>query len=193
MSESVCASPTLLPQLLSYWLGEMDEVSQAGLEEHFFSCVPCAERLARLVHLTNAIRDEIREGRLSSVLPAAFIRRLKDAGVRVREYRMHAGGSVNCTVAPEDDMVVAHLHAQLGDVSRLDVIVDEGGGRVPYRLSDVAFDPRSDEVVVAPSIVELRKLGVATQRVDLIAVGDDAERVIGSYTFNHSPYQRPSA
>jgi hypothetical protein len=29
--------------------------------------------------------------------------------------------------------------------------------------------------------------GVATRRVDLIAVSYGAERVIGRYTFNHSP------
>jgi hypothetical protein len=54
---------------------------------------------------------------------------------------------------------------------------------------DIAFDPASGEVVFAPSVAELRKLGVTTQRAQLVAVSPEAERVIGNYTFNHSPYR----
>lgn len=37
--------------------------------------------------------------------------------MRVREYRLQPGGSLNCIVAPEDDFVIAHVHAPLRTTS----------------------------------------------------------------------------
>jgi len=80
------------------------------------------------------------------------------------------------------------MEAPLRDVRRLDLIFDSGEG-ARHRLENIAFDPASDEVVFAPSVAELRKLGVSTHRAHLVAVSPDAERVIGSYTFNHAPHR----
>ena len=77
------------------------------------------------MRLGDGIQQVTRAGDVHAVLTAAFIRRLQQSGVRVREYRLQPGGSVNCTVAPEDDLVVAHLHAPLGDVERLDLLLDD--------------------------------------------------------------------
>ncbi len=190
MSRPSCTMPPPLSELLDYWLGEFDLASEARLEEHLFGCAECSARLERLVQLADAVKHEAREGHLHSVVTAPFIRRLREAGVRVREYRLAPGGSVNCTVTPEDDLVVAHLQAPLENVRRLDLVLDEGFGGARRRLENVAFDPMADTVVLAPSVTELRRLGVTTQRVELVAVDDAAERVIGTYTFNHSPYRR---
>lgn len=187
MSTRICSAPLGLSELLAYWLAEIPEASAAHLESHLFACDACSARLARLAHLTGSIRGEARDGRLSSVVSASFIQRLRDTGLRVREYRLHPGGSVNCTVAPEDDLVVAHLHAPLASVRRLDVIIEDVGGAT-YRLQDVAFDAAAEEIVIAPSVAELRELGVATRIAALVSVTDDAEHVIGRYTFNHSPH-----
>jgi hypothetical protein len=176
-----------LPDLLAYRLGEMDQAAEFRLEEHLFACGECSDRLARLEQLASAIGHELRQGHLGALLPATFVQRLKNDGVRVREYRMGPGGSINCTITPDDDLVVTHLHAQLANVHRLDVIIEEGEGGSRSRLEDVAFDPASDAVVLFPASAEVRKLGRATLRVELIAVGDDAERVLGRYTLNHSP------
>ena len=188
MSGPKCNSRASLMDLLAYRLGEMDQASEARFEEHLFGCEECSGRLARLEKLASANRHELREGRLSALLPASFILRLKDDGVRVREYRMGPGGSINCTITPEDDLVVTHLQAKLANVRRLDVIIEEGEGGSRSRLADVAFDPASDAVVLFPASADVRKLGVATLRVELIAVGDDTERLLGRYTLNHSPH-----
>ncbi len=132
-----------------------------------------------------------RAGDVHAVLTAAFIRRLQQSGLRVREYRLQPGGSVNCTVAPKDDLVVAHLHAPLGDIERLDLLLDDVASGTRWRAEDVAFDPAAGEVVLAPSVAELRRLAFATQRVQLLAVEHATERVIADYTFNHSPYDGP--
>jgi anti-sigma factor RsiW len=187
MSGAPCATPVPLPELLAYWLGEMDEAAQARLEEHLFVCAECSGRISTLVNLAEAIKQEFREGRVGSVLTVPFVQQLKQAGMRVREYHLQPGGSVNCTVAPEDDLVVSHLAAPLRDVQRLDLIFEGEGWR--QRLQDIAFDPASGEVVFVPSVAELRKMGVSANRAHLVAVGPGAERVIGHYTFNHSPYR----
>lgn len=189
MSEPNCRSRVSLPDLVAYRLGELDQASEFQLEEHLFGCSECGDRLARLEQLASAIRKELREGHLSALLPAAFIQRLKDDGVRVREYRMEPGGSINCTIAPDDDLVVTHLHAPLAHVRRLDVIVEEGEGGPRSRLEDVAFDPAADAIVLFPASAEVRKLGVAKLFVELVAVGDDTERLLARYTLNHSPYR----
>jgi hypothetical protein len=157
------------------------------LEEHLFVCAECSGRISTLVNLAEAIKQEFREGRVGSVLTVPFVQQLKQAGMRVREYHLQPGGSVNCTVAPEDDLVVSHLAAPLRDVQRLDLIFEGEGWR--QRLQDIAFDPASGEVVFVPSVAELRKMGVSANRAHLVAVGPGAERVIGHYTFNHSPYR----
>src|SRR5262249_34034419 len=122
------------------------------------------------------------------VVPPSFVKRLHEAGFNIREYRMQPGGSVLCTITPEDDLVVAHLHASLEDVRQLDVLFHDVATGTHQRMKDVAFDPASDEVVLVPSVALLRKLGTATMRAELLAIENTTERVIGVYTFNHFPH-----
>jgi hypothetical protein len=58
-------------------------------------------------------------------------------------------------------------------------------------MQDVAFDPQSDEIVLVPNSVALRQLTNAIHRVQLVSVEESAERVLGTYTFNHSRYEPP--
>jgi len=85
--------------------------------------------------------------------------------------------------------VIAHLHAPLGSVQRLDLLFDDVTSGTHWRVEDVAFDASTEEVVLLPDVAELRKVTVATQRVQLLAVERTTERVIADYTFNHSRYQ----
>jgi putative zinc finger protein len=178
------ASCVTSQELLAYWLGELDEAQERVVEEHLFACAACAEQLSEVVALGTAIRGELLRGDFGFVLPLAFIRRIKAAGLRVREYELEPGGSVQCTVTPNDDLVVAHLHAPLRDVRRLDLLIeDDKIGRL--RVTDVAFDPSVDGVAMVPSVEYLRTLRNERQRVRLVAVDGVHERVIGDYTFNH--------
>jgi Putative zinc-finger len=185
---STLACTAAAPELIAYWLGELADDREAELDEHLFGCEACGARLRELVRLGEGIQRVTRAGDVHAVLTAAFIRRLQQSGLRVREYRLRPGGSVNCTVTPDDDLVIAHLHAPLEGVRRLDLLFDDVTQGARWRVEDVAFDPATDEVVIAPNVTELRGFGFATQRVQLIAVEPAAERVIGDYTFNHSPY-----
>ena len=188
MSDATCTSPTPVTALLAYWLAELESPREVELEEHLFGCGSCSARLRQLLQLSNGIQRVTRAGSVHAVVTPEFIRRLQESGMRVREYSLQPGGSVNCTVTPEDDLVIAHLHAPLGDVNRLDLLLHDETSSVRWRAEDVAFDPAAAEVVMVPSVLKLRLLGVATQRVQLLAMGGGNERVIGEYTFNHSPH-----
>ena len=188
MIASSCRVAFPAQSLTSYWLGELDDGAQSEFEEHMFGCAACIERLQALVRLAEGVRFAARSGNVRAILTAPFVERLKELGVRVREYRLQAGVSVNCTAAPEDDMIVAHLHAPLHNVQRLDLVMHDLAEAAPMRLSDIAFDPTSDEVVMLSSAVQLRQRSFATFRAQLVAVEHDRETVIGEYTFNHSPY-----
>jgi hypothetical protein len=173
------------PTLLSYWLRELDEASEAAVEEHYLGCAECSARLAEVEALASGVRCAFAGGRVATVMPPAFVERLRSAGVRLREYRVPRNGSVNCSVGPEDQLLVSHLQVPLGDVERVDALVtlEEGA----HRLEDIPFDAASGEVVLAPGIEHLRTLPAHRQVVRLLAVGAEGERVLGEYTFNHSP------
>lgn len=119
---------------------------------------------------------------LAAITPA-IVDRLRAKGLRVREYRIPPNGSVNCSVAPADDLVIGRMEAPLRGVSRVDAIVLYEG---QIRLADIPFDAESGEVVLAPSIAHLRTLFAHREVVRLVAVEAGEERVPEEYTFNHS-------
>jgi hypothetical protein len=184
MTAAACTTPA--QDLLAYWLGELDEAHELRLEEHLFACAACTQRLGAVVALGAAIRAELLRGTFSFVTTAPFMRKIKEAGWRVREYELSSGGSVACTVTPDDDFVVSYLHAPLHDVRRLDVLIDDTtSGK--HRANDVAFDSETGTLAAVTSTAYLRTLGRSQQRVRLVAVDGAEERVIADYTFNHSP------
>ena len=182
MTHTACHAPPR--DLIEYWLGELDAPDEQLVDEHVLACAACSARLQSLVDLGAAVRGELERGTFAFVLPASFVDRLKAAGVRVREYALDPGGSVDCTVTRDDDLVVSILRAPLDGVRRLDVLIDDSAAGL-HRAADVAFDPAADRLAVVPSTAYLRTLRRAQQRVRLVAVDGAHERVIGDYTFNH--------
>jgi anti-sigma factor RsiW len=51
-----------LATLLAYWLGELDESAEAGLETHYLGCDECAARLSEVEALASGIRRLFGEG-----------------------------------------------------------------------------------------------------------------------------------
>lgn len=185
-----CASAIAAGEWLGYWLGELDATREAVLEEHLFDCRACGDVLEKFAALGDAVRALVAGGDAAAIVPPEFVVRLKAAGLRVSEYQLAPQGSVQCTIAPHDDLVVAHLSAPLEDVQRLDVVIHEVEADRTLRLNDVAFNAANREVVLLPKARDLRQIDVATQRVELIAVSAAGDRVIGEYVFNHSAYRR---
>ena len=175
-----------LAALLAYWAGELDEAQEAALEEHYFGCEQCAGRLAEVEALASGVKRAYAAGRLGAIVTPAFVEKIRSAGLRVREYSIAHNGSVNCSLAPEDQALFSRMQVSLKGVERLDVIAIRDG---EYRMEDVPFDAASGEVVLAPSLLAVRELPEHRFAMRLVAVGPDGERVLGEYTFNHSPHR----
>ena len=173
-----------LETLLAYWLGELDEAREAALEEHYLGCAACSARLAEVEALADGVRGAFAGGGVGTVVTPGFVEKLRSRGLRLREYRVPRNGSVNCTVAPEDDLLFGRMQVPLENVERVDLVAIHDG---EHRLEDVPFDAASGEVVLAPSIAHIRTLPAHRQVVRVLAVGRDGERVLGEYTFEHSP------
>jgi hypothetical protein len=179
-------SHTDFATLLDYWLGELDESREAAIEEHYLGCAACSAQLAEVEAMAEGVRRAFAAGGIRAVLTPAFVERLRSRGLRLREYRVPCNGSVNCSVAPEDDVLLSRLEVPLEGVERIDLVVTAAAGDL--RVEDIPFDAASGEVVVAPSIAYIRTLPAHRRVMRLLAVGPDGERVLGDYTFNHSPW-----
>lgn len=109
-------------------------------------------------------------------------------GLRVREYRVPCTGSGHCTVAPDDDVLIARLVAALAGVARLDLVVADECDAAPMRRPDIPFRADAGEVVLVPPIERIRALPASTSRMQLLAVDGGRERVLGEYSFIHRPW-----
>lgn len=181
-----CAAPVSFEALVDYWLGECAPEREASVEEHFFGCAYCTQRLEALAALAAGIRGAFRAGTFRAVISRAFLETIKKEGLRVREYRVAPGASVQCSIGAADDFVVSRLEAALADVQRLDLVELGIGGEAQQRHEDIPFDPAAGEVLVCPAAAALRRMPSHTRRMRLLAVDAAGERVLGDYTFIHA-------
>jgi len=188
MTGPSCTAPIPWDTLFAYWLGELEPDSAGQVEEHYLGCGRCSQRLEQAAVLARGIRDLARRSGVNMVVDDAFVRRLREDGRQVREYRLKPNGSVNCTVTPEDDFVVGRLEAPLAGVQRIDMVTRFSFADADQRQEDIPFVADSGGVVFSPSIDALRAMPVSSLRVRLLAVDDQGEHTIGEYTFNHTPH-----
>ena len=175
-------------ELAAYWLGEL--AAADAVEEHFIACERCAAQLEWLARLAQGVRAAVRAGALGLVVSAPFVEALARAGMRLREYRTSPGMTTSCTIRADDDAVVSRLRAPLAGVARVDMLhrVEIGGvTQDEARVEDLPFDPAAGELLFIPAASALKKMPAHTQRVRLVAVEAAGERVIGDYTFAHTP------
>lgn len=188
MTQPRCARPIPLATLLEYWLGELDETREADLDEHLLGCGQCGASLQTLVDIADGVRAAVSAGVVGAVFSGAFLKRLAAQGLRIREYRVPQNGSVNCTVAPDDDLLIARLDAPLAGIERLDLERDGDEVQGVLRVRDVPFDADTGEVIVASPIDRVRAMPASISRMRLVAVDRSGERIVGEYTFNHTPW-----
>lgn len=185
-----CGQAIGLETLAAYWLSELDADAEAAVEAHYFGCAHCTDQLAAVARIATGVRAAVRDGLVRAVVTAPFLAFMKSQGLRIREYRLHPGGRVACTIAADDDAVAGHMQADLAGVGRVDAVerLDYGDGRVTqWRVEDVPFDAAAGEVITLPGAAALRKMAAHTLRVELVAVEEGGERSLGHYTFAHTP------
>src|SRR5205085_10053602 len=104
--------------LVALWAGE---VNDASLEEHLFSCDACAEQAQDLARLMEALGEV-----LPPVISAAHRHRLEASGARIKVTDVEAGVDAHARFAPEVDLLIHRLRADLRDVERVDVEIRVG-------------------------------------------------------------------
>lgn len=173
-------------ELVDHWLGDTDPATADAADEHLMHCDACGERFDEVVALARGVREAFASGQVASVLSGGFVDRLKAGGMRVREYRVPPGGSVDCSVAPQDELLVGRVQAPLAGVRRVDALLRLS--LLPEqeeRIADLPFDAQAGEVVLAPRLETVRRLPDHELQVRLLAVADGGEREIGRYVFRH--------
>src|SRR5262245_51514213 len=106
-----CMNPLDVALLADYWIAALAKPEEEAVEAHLFACDECGERLREVITLAEGIRKLVREGSLQMVVSERFLKRAAEAGLRVRQYAPPAGGSVQCTVTAEDDLLIGRLAA----------------------------------------------------------------------------------
>jgi len=173
--------------LAEYWSAELEPQREPNIEEHLLGCGLCSARLEWLVELAEGIRTLARSGELRVVLTREFVARLEREGLRVRQYAPKAGGSVECTITAQDDLLLGRLAADLSAFDRVDAIFYDASGAERGRANDIPFRAAQTEVVMNEPVSMARKYGHDVMVVKLVGVGAQGERVVGEYRFNHSP------
>ena len=179
----------LLNVLLDYWFRDSDAAATDAVDEHLMQCDTCGAALDELIALGDGVRDAFRAGAVATIVSGIFTQQLAEQGLRLREYRLRHNGSVNCTVAPDDDVLVSHIEAPLQGVDQLDAVMQlstEPG--VQHRLHDIPFDAQRGEVHYLPKLAQVREMPAHTMLLTLLAVGPGGTRELGRYTFNHRPW-----
>ena len=189
MKSDPCTQPVPVATLLAYWLEELDEAQEGAVDEHLLGCDHCSASLQTLVDIAGEIRAAVRGGEVRAVLTDAFIDKLAAQNVRLREYRLEHNGSVNCTVAPEDEVLVTRLRAPLAGIERLDVDFLDANGQRIRRLHDIPFDPAAGEVVITQQIQAVRAMPATTVRYRLYDMSSPTdERLVSEYALHHTPH-----
>jgi RNA polymerase sigma-70 factor (ECF subfamily) len=112
-----------------------------------------------------------------------------DAG-RLAECLQALAERVDCTIRADEDAVAGRMRVPLAGVKRLDIVrtIEVEGRQVGrWRAEDVPFEPETDEVVTLPSAAALKTMPANTARVQLFAVDEAGERLLGEVTFAHTP------
>jgi hypothetical protein len=173
--------------LADYWFGALSGPDEETVEEHLFECDPCGARLREVMALAEGVRRLAREGNLRMVVSDALLERMAADGLRVREYAPPPGGSVQCTVTEDDDLMIGRLAADLSGARRVDLCWCDQHGVERLRLRDIPFRADASSVVLQEPVALMKASPTATLIARLLAVDDACtERLLGEFTFHHT-------
>lgn len=182
-----CPSPLDAAVLADYWLAAVDDREEEAVEQHLLGCDQCGDRLRELIALAEGVRALASEGALRMVVSDTFLRRASEQGARVREYAPPAGGSVQCTVHAEDDILVGRLAADLSRAHRVDLSICDERGVEQVRLADIPVRPGAGGVIYQESMAFLKAAPSLTMVARIVDVDErGGERLLGEYTFHHT-------
>ena len=182
-----CPNPIDAAVLADYWLGAPAGREEEAVEEHLLGCDQCGARLREVIALAGGVRNLARGGSLRMVVSDTFLKRATEEGLRVREYAPPPGGSVQCTVTAEDNILVGRLAANLSAAKRVDLCICDDRGIEQIRLTDIPFNSATGSVALQQPITYAKAAPSETLIARLVAFDDSGrERLLGEYTFNHT-------
>lgn len=182
-----CSRPVDAAVLADYWLALLKDSDEDGVELHLLDCDSCGQRLRDVIALADGIRNLAREGSLRMVVSDVFLQRAAEAGLRVREYVVPAGGSVECTVTAEDDILIGRVAADLSGAKRVDMCIISENGVEQFRLPDIPVHSEATSIAFQESITFMKSAPSLKMVMRLITFDDKgSEHTLGEYTFNHT-------
>lgn len=182
-----CARPIDPAMLADYWFGLKAAPEEEAIEEHLFECDYCGHRLRQVVVLADGIRKLALEGSLRMVVSDVFLQRAAESGLAVREYHVPPGGSVECTVTADDDILIGRVAANLSGAQRVDMCICNENGIEQLRLPDIPVHSGRTSVAFQESITFAKSAPSMKMIMRLVGFDDKgSEHVLGEYTFNHT-------
>lgn len=182
-----CAKPIDSAVLADYWLAALAGIEEETVEEHLFACDSCGARLQEIIALAEGVRFLAREGSVRMVVSDEFVQRAERDGLRVRQYAPPPGGSVECTVTAEDDLLIGRLAANLVGARRVDLCFCDERGVEQFRMPDIPIHPNAGGVLYQESMTFAKASPSSRLIARLVALDEaGAERLLGEYTFNHT-------
>jgi hypothetical protein len=182
-----CTNPIDVTVLADYWLAVLPQAEEESVEKHLFQCDECGDRLREVIALSDGLRNLGRGGSLRMVVSDAFLRRAAEEGLRVRQYAPPRGGSVQCTVTAEDDILIGRLAADLKGARRVDLAICDERGAEQARLRDIPVNPSVGDVILQESMTFAKASPTSKMIMRLLDVDEAGhEQLIGEYTFNHT-------
>jgi len=173
--------------LADYWIGFMAGPEEEAIEKHLFECDYCGHRLRRVIVLADGIRKLALEGSLRMVVSDVFLQRAAEAGLAIREYNIQAGGSIECTVTAEDEILIGRVAANLSGTKRVDICICNENGVEQLRLQDIPVHSGRTSVAFQESITFAKSAPSMRMVMRLVGFDDKgSEQVLGEYTFNHT-------
>lgn len=139
-----CLAPTPFETLVALWAGDLVPEAADAVDVHLFSCDECAAASDQLGRLVAGLREVI-----LPVISHARRDRLVASGTRVRQTMVDAGIQAEARFAPDIDLLIHVLRADLSRAERVDVDLVDENGTPRIQLPHVPFDRSSGEVLVA--------------------------------------------
>lgn len=121
------------------------------------------------------------------VISDQFVKRFAETGHRMRDYAPPPGGSVQCTVAADDHLLVARLAVDLSSAARVDLCWCNAEGVEQLRMTDIPVRGNAGSVICQQSITVAKASPSSVLIARLMAVDmEGAERLLGEYAFHHT-------
>jgi hypothetical protein len=182
-----CARPIEPEILADYWIGSVAGADEETIETHLLECDFCGHRLRQMIVLADGIRTLAREGSLRMVVSDIFLQRAAESGLSIREYNVPPGGSVECTVTAEDDILIGRVAANLSGARRVDMSICNENGVEQLRLPDIPVHSGRTSVAFQESITFMKSAPSLKMIMRLVSFDDaGSEQVVREYTFNHT-------